>query len=149
MATIAAKLAASEREADAARVRAKLKAARLGKRISLAPPVTNTDTSAAAEATRSVRSEGDEESVDPVKKDAAALSGSEHVGSPVEDAAAQQPPPQMKHRKRERRTEKVASRRRSTLNPWELETLIQGNVDVGPAGQVAAGAGAQAQVQEA
>ncbi|KAM7195450.1 Afadin- and alpha -actinin-Binding domain containing protein [Naviculisporaceae sp. PSN 640] len=38
MATIQAKLAASEREADAARVRAKLKAARLGKPVSVAPP---------------------------------------------------------------------------------------------------------------
>ena len=31
-------------------------------------------------------------------------------------------------RKRERRTSKAASRRRSTLNPWELQSLIQGDV---------------------
>ncbi|KAK3301396.1 Afadin and alpha-actinin-binding-domain-containing protein [Chaetomium fimeti] len=40
MAAITAKLAASERDADAARVRAKLKAARLGKGVSLPPPGT-------------------------------------------------------------------------------------------------------------
>ncbi|KAH8880023.1 hypothetical protein GQ53DRAFT_704795 [Thozetella sp. PMI_491] len=135
MATIAAKLAASEREADAARVRAKLKAARLGKRISLAPPATNTDTSAAADATRSVRSEGDEECVDPVKKDAAGLSGGENAESGTEGAVPEQQRHQLKQRKRERRTEKVASRRRSTLNPWELETLIQGKAKAGTAEQ--------------
>ena len=127
MASIAAKLAASEREADAARVRAKLKAARLGKRVSLAPPVTNTDTTAAADATRSTRSEGAEESaVDPVKKELSASGSGEHNGelSANEDVVGQLR--QHKTRKRERRTEKVASRRRSTLNPWELETLIAG-----------------------
>lgn len=33
-----------------------------------------------------------------------------------------------KPRKRSRRTSKAASRRRSTLNPWELQSLIQGDV---------------------
>ncbi len=127
MASIAAKLAASEREADAARVRAKLKAARLGKRVSLAPPATNTDTTAAADATRSTRSEGAEGSaVDPVKKELSASRSGENNGelSANEDVVGQLR--QQKTRKRERRTEKVASRRRSTLNPWELETLIAG-----------------------
>ncbi len=35
-----------------------------------------------------------------------------------------------KPRKREKRATKVASRRRSTLNPWELESLISGGVGV-------------------
>ncbi len=132
MATIAAKLAASEREADAARVRAKLKAARLGKRVSLAPPETNTDTTAAADAARSTRSEGAEGSTDPVKKDLdVSGSGENAVEPPAEEAVVQLH--QQKTRKRERRTEKVASRRRSTLNPWELETLITGSVNVAPA----------------
>ena len=132
MASIAAKLAASEREADAARVRAKLKAARLGKRVSLAPPATHTDTTAGADATRSTRSEGAEQSaVDPVKKDLSTSHSGENNGelngelSANEDVVGQLR--QHKTRKRERRTEKVASRRRSTLNPWELETLIAGS----------------------
>lgn len=133
MATIAAKLAASERDADAARVRAKLKAARMGgkKRISLAPPATGTDTSAAADASRSTRSDGGVTGVE-----------GEGAGRPVvaddddEDELApkaeeeKKPPP----RKRERRTSRVASRRRSTLNPWELGALIQGSVAV-PGGE--------------
>ncbi|KAK3945824.1 Afadin and alpha-actinin-binding-domain-containing protein [Diplogelasinospora grovesii] len=120
MATIAAKLAASERDADAARVRAKLRAARLGKkqkRMSLAPvAVAKSSSSSEVDVNaRSTRSEGDEKNDD-------------------DDVQQQQPPP----RKRERRGgggdgDKVAiaaNRRRSTLNPWELETLIQGNVQV-------------------
>ncbi|KAK1836310.1 Afadin and alpha-actinin-binding-domain-containing protein [Podospora conica] len=107
MATITAKLVASERDADAARVRAKLKAARAGvrqKRISLAPlPVA---AEVEADAARSTRSEGA-----TVDADADEL-------APVEEK------PVVK--KRERRTSRVASRRRSTLNPWELETLIKG-----------------------
>ena len=71
MATITAKLAASERDADAARVRAKLKAARLGKGVNLPPPTTATasttsiaptEPDAAAEGhpgTMSTRSESD------------------------------------------------------------------------------------------
>ncbi|KAI0134461.1 NIMA interactive protein [Xylariales sp. AK1849] len=121
MANIAAKLAASEREADAARVRAKLKAARMGRRQSIVPNQLPTP----------------EASVDPVKKDIVAP-----VVDPEQDelagtgAGAEQESVQAEteikpeKRKRERRTSKVASRRRSTLSPWELESLIQGNVDV-------------------
>ncbi|KAK4452418.1 Afadin and alpha-actinin-binding-domain-containing protein [Podospora aff. communis PSN243] len=120
MATIAAKLAASERDADAARVRAKLKAARMGskKRVSLAPPTTNTDTSAAADASRSTRSDGGA----PGERE-----GSQAVDED-EDELAPKPEEMPLPRKRERRTSRVASRRRSTLNPWELGALIQGNV---------------------
>ncbi|CAI4215714.1 unnamed protein product [Parascedosporium putredinis] len=62
MAAIAAKLAASEREADAARVRAKLKAARMTKRKpEPAPAAVTEDVVAAAEPSKDVG--------DPVKKD--------------------------------------------------------------------------------
>lgn len=109
MATITAKLVASERDADAARVRAKLKAARAGvrqKRVSLAPPVAVAEVD--ADAARSTRSEGA-----AVDADADELAPAEEERKPVV-------------KKRERRTSRVASRRRSTLNPWELETLIKG-----------------------
>jgi hypothetical protein len=126
MATIAAKLAASERDADAARVRAKLKAARMGskKRVSLAPPATDTDTSAAADASRSTRSDGGA----PDKWE-----GSQAVDED-EDELAPKPEERPLPRKRERRTSRVASRRRSTLNPWELGALIQGSVPAVVAG---------------
>ena len=109
MATITAKLVASERDADAARVRAKLKAARSGvrqKRVSLAPPVAVAEVD--GDAARSTRSEGA-----TVDADADELAPAEEERKPVV-------------KKRERRTSRVASRRRSTLNPWELETLIKG-----------------------
>lgn len=109
MATITAKLVASERDADAARVRAKLKAARAGvrqKRVSLAPPAAVAEVD--ADAARSTRSEGA-----TVDADADELAPAEEERKPVV-------------KKRERRTSRVASRRRSTLNPWELETLIKG-----------------------
>ena len=128
-AAIAAKLAASEREADAARVRAKLKAARLGKK---AGPL-------AAPTVRAVVDPGaGPDDVDPVKRplppptadedDELAASG----GSTAAGAVALAP------RKRELRASRAASRRRSTLNPWELETLISGAVGVAPSpGRVA------------
>lgn len=102
MAAIAAKLAASERDADAARVRAKLKAARMAKRRpELAPP--ETEAGAPAETG---------EDVDPVKREVG-NNGQEEGEAPVK-------------RKREKRASRVASRRRSTLSPWELESLISG-----------------------
>jgi hypothetical protein len=182
MATIAAKLAASERDADAARVRAKLKAARLGKGVSLPPPGTASTSSTApiepeaeghSGAAMSTRSESD--SVTGSASVSASASTSDGAPSsattrdddadelgfspppPAQSSQKQQPtqqsqPQQQKRlrpqqqgqeqqqeeeeaaptdqkkptRKRERRTSKVASRRRSTLNPWELDALIQG-----------------------
>ena len=104
MATIAAKLAASEREADAARVRAKLKAFRGVKRPTLAKP----------EPAQAAGGRGsDAENIEPVERG---------LAEPQE----QQIKPEK--RKRDRRTSKVASRRRSTLSPWELDSLISGNV---------------------
>ncbi|ORY59608.1 Afadin and alpha-actinin-binding-domain-containing protein [Pseudomassariella vexata] len=138
MATIAAKLAASEREADAARVRAKLKAARAGRRQSIMPAqVPLPDDSAAATA---------ENVADPVKKDAAALDQERAVRKSqnedlkkdmiIVEELEKEPEAEIvanlkpEKRKRERRTSKVVSRRRSTLSPWELESLIQGNLEV-------------------
>jgi hypothetical protein len=100
MATIAAKLAATEREADAARVRAKLKAARMKsagdkEATRLMPPPTK---------------KADEEDVEPVK------------GGEAEEEVVS------RKRKAGARQGGRASRRRSTLSPWELESLILGGV---------------------
>jgi hypothetical protein len=140
MATIAAKLAASERDADAARVRAKLKAARQRRKPPVpvqqrpapsAAPVA-ADLSPASEAektsTRSNSTVGDEKGIvleEPVRtmkrsNDAVAVEDGDEILS------------QEKPRKRERRTSKVANRRRSTLNPWELKTLITGTTAGAP-----------------
>ncbi|KAF4973812.1 hypothetical protein FSARC_5 [Fusarium sarcochroum] len=114
MATIAVKLAASEREADAARVRAKLRAARGTrgvKKPTIAPsqPEPQADESPAREPEpRQI----DVENVDPVKRDP----------TPADDQLKPE------KRRRDRRTSKNASRRRSTLSPWELESLMNGNV---------------------
>ena len=100
MATIAAKLAATEREADAARVRAKLKAARMKsvghkEATRLMPPPAK---------------KVDEEDVEPVK------------GGEVDEEVVS------RKRKAGVRQGGRASRRRSTLSPWELESLILGGV---------------------
>ncbi|ROW13388.1 hypothetical protein VPNG_05432 [Cytospora leucostoma] len=207
MARIAAKLAASEREADAARVKAKLRAARLNKSIAKGPAPQGSHTSAVAESSK-VPSDG---GGDPVKRHRRALSGSSAVapeaasgttgsgpsyrtdengergGASVRDGHAapsviadeggvdvvtddgskhhlahdedvngdhhhpedntavqsprKAPSPARKSspakgasatkpRKREvrSRAERVANRRRSTLSPWELQSLIAGEV---------------------
>jgi hypothetical protein len=93
MASIAAKLAATEREADAARVRAKLKAAKL---------------SSAAAATTLKPPARKQDNREPMKEDT-------HQESPSKKRKATGRP----HGGR-------ASRRRSTLSPWELESLILG-----------------------
>lgn len=108
MATIAAKLAATEREADAARVRAKLRAARAAK----ARPVTGT-----------LASNGE-----------ASLDATVSNKEPPLDTT-------VKHEntnKESRRSKRIttgrggASRRRSTLSPWELESLmLVGATDAG------------------
>ncbi|RYP46650.1 hypothetical protein DL768_007163 [Monosporascus sp. mg162] len=189
METIAAKLAAAEREADAARVRAKLRAARLGKRVTAArnggakqtndsagpkgPDSTATANSTTVTTTnqahqpeprereqpqqrererRQAAVNPDLEDVDPVKKDM-------NINNPqarpppmpasprrvnitndpdADELAAASPEIEIKvqKRKRDRRTNAAtaasrrASRRRSTLSPWELESLIQGGVGV-------------------
>ncbi|KAM0333037.1 hypothetical protein ACHAQA_001694 [Verticillium albo-atrum] len=135
MANIAAKLAASEREADAARVRAKLKAARGGKRqagaISTSAPTPElqppTATVKDAEQPPTITEVPGEEDVDPVKRSVQGNAArDEHQPAAAESPSREQQP--LPKRKRDRRVSKVASRRRSTLNPWEMESLISGNM---------------------
>lgn len=128
MATIAAKLAASEREADAARVRAKLRAMRGLKRPSPSkqpprpapgspPPAEHDedeDEARQAEQGQGRRVEGEDEDVDPVKRD-------------PESASKPSPKPEKRKREKRRRSGAAAGRRRSTLSPWELESLMQGS----------------------
>ncbi|RYP65039.1 hypothetical protein DL771_008493 [Monosporascus sp. 5C6A] len=195
METIAAKLAAAEREADAARVRAKLRAARLGKRVAAArnggakqtsdgagakgPDSTATANSTTATTTsqahqpepqereqpqqrererRQAALNPDLEDVDPVKKDMnnnnnnnnnsharpppsgpASPRRNNNTNDPdADELAAASPEVEIKiqKRKRDHRTNAAtaasrrASRRRSTLSPWELESLIQGGIGV-------------------
>ncbi|KAI1372900.1 Afadin and alpha-actinin-binding-domain-containing protein [Hypoxylon crocopeplum] len=184
MATIAAKLAAAERDADAARVRAKLRAVRNGGHqrrthavaatttttTQLAPTPTAAGSSSPSEKGEEQREENNNnyDSVDPVKRDrnpapaptpqdpapqAAVCEGTRerrrkkpvveddtaadelaasHNGNENEDGDGNRNGNGINskpRRKRDpaRRTSKVASRRRSTLSPWELETLMQGN----------------------
>ncbi|KAI0420592.1 Afadin and alpha-actinin-binding-domain-containing protein [Xylaria grammica] len=181
MATIAAKLAASEREADAARVRAKLRAIRRGRRVSAAatdvaaPPSpggqgqtevqAETETQATSEvrtgACEDVQESYPTEDMDPVKRDrdrspdfgavpvptsikkaprrrlsfAPAGDDVDELGAENNEASGEADVEKEKGiviRKRAKRTGKAASRRRSTLSPWELQGLISGNVgDVG------------------
>ncbi|RYP90723.1 hypothetical protein DL770_003188 [Monosporascus sp. CRB-9-2] len=193
METIAAKLAAAEREADAARVRAKLRAARLGKRVTAArsgggkqtndgPGAKGPGSMATANSTtatttsqahqpeprereqpqqrererRQAAVNSDLEDVDPVKKDMNNNNNNSSHARPLptpasprrnnntnndpdaDELAAASPEIGIKvqKRKRDRRmsaataASRRASRRRSTLSPWELESLIQGGVGV-------------------
>ncbi|KAM0281587.1 hypothetical protein ACHAQH_003456 [Verticillium albo-atrum] len=135
MANIAAKLAASEREADAARVRAKLKAARGGKRgagaisasapAELQPPPPAGARDQEHQPVTIVEVPGEDEDVDPVKRSVQGRHDEQQQGKGEGSAKDQQPLPK---RKRDRRVSKVASRRRSTLNPFEMESLISGNL---------------------
>lgn len=177
MATIAAKLEASEREADAARVRAKLRAVRnsgqqrrtkttptaTATAVSRAPAPAPVPSSPSPQGVQTRRERNSYTSVDPVKKDrdtpAKELAPSpvisrsdsrrkiakieeengqyDNIAAPkagealsytdnyVEDNSSVNSKPRRK-RDPTRRTSKAASRRRSTLSPWELETLIQG-----------------------
>ena len=113
MATIAAKLAATEREADAARVRAKLKAARMSRLK------TTTDTSATVSVSVPLKSGDDEVGGQEAEKDEA------HVDNggvkDVEGAKKRKPKAQGGR----------ANRRRSTLSPWEMESLILGGLGGG------------------
>lgn len=90
MASIAAKLAATEREADAARVRAKIKAAKMKRN------------SSEAEAGKMGPPPAKEDKEPESRKRKATASGRAQGGR--------------------------ANRRRSTLSPWELESLILGGV---------------------
>ncbi|KHN94303.1 uncharacterized protein MAM_07832 [Metarhizium album ARSEF 1941] len=113
MSNIAAKLAASEKGADAARVRAKLRAARGSARgVSRPTMPRSSPNDAAMPNTR--------ERASPERKVAEGRDAEEQ--SRVTSAATDKP----EKRKRDRKVGKRASRRRSTLSPRELETLISG-----------------------
>ena len=139
MATIAAKLAASEREADAARVRAKLKAARGGLAGARAKAVPRVEAAAPAAADTDT-------CVDPVKKAVAPdVASSEAVGALSTSVNSNGEPAQQPLRKKrdpkdkdQRRASKAASRRRSTLNPWELKSLMTGSMEGAAPGAEAA-----------
>jgi hypothetical protein len=107
MASIAAKLAATEREADAARVRAKIKAARM-----------KSAQASSADSVRLVPIPPSRDNEEPSKGDREplALEPSDNV---------------TRKRKAPGRQGGRASRRRSTLSPWELESLILGGVGGG------------------
>ncbi|QSZ32934.1 hypothetical protein DSL72_002517 [Monilinia vaccinii-corymbosi] len=129
MASIAAKLAASEREADAARVKAKLKAAKLARSAAsttkiVAPrsksPIKKTE----LEAPKLIPPPSSPLKEEPVKSGG---TESETLKSPEMDSSA------VSSRKRKLRASRDrdhgrAARRRSTLSPWELESLISGGV---------------------
>ncbi|KAG8158606.1 hypothetical protein KVR01_011728 [Diaporthe batatas] len=221
MARIAAKLAASEREADAARVRAKLRAARLnqgggggggggGSTSTVASSSSRVPSGGSAAAAAAADDVGEVGGGDPTKKDRAVSGGSAASGSgsgggaslstdenglrggvsvlgasggddddDEEDrgravvvapsssaarkaaaaplsprknpAAAAAPPPHAPSpgrpavRKREvrGRAAKAANRRRSTLSPWELQSLIAGEVVPPTPGLPGPGSGAR------
>ncbi|KAE9375271.1 hypothetical protein N431DRAFT_480593 [Stipitochalara longipes BDJ] len=117
MASIAAKLAASEREADAARVRAKIKAARMNR--TAAPVPASSDPKSMPPPPRKMDVEEE-----PIKR--VALASNVETESAREDGDNDG-----RSRKRKatgRNQGGRASRRRSTLSPWELESLILGGV---------------------
>ncbi|KAL7909721.1 Afadin and alpha-actinin-binding domain-containing protein [Trichoderma velutinum] len=109
---IAAKLAAAEKQADAARARAKLRALNTTGDAQQ-PTVASAAGSSRPAATRTGSSAiNSARGVSPAKREVVQLE-------------AQQP----EKRKRDRRVAKVSSRRRSTLSPFELQSLISGNVE--------------------
>ena len=113
MATIAAKLAATEREADAARVRAKLKAARgkSGSRVVSAevPSVARKDVGEAGT---------DNAAGDATREEKAGTGTGTRKRNPVAG--------------KKRSVSGRTNRRRSTLSPWELESLMLGGVGASP-----------------
>ncbi|KAA8565278.1 hypothetical protein EYC84_011002 [Monilinia fructicola] len=131
MASIAAKLAASEREADAARVKAKLKAARAGRNAASTTNIMTPRSKSPAkkrepEATKLMPPPSSPVKEEPIKGGSGST-GSEIMKSPEKDLSA------VSSRKRKLRASRDrdhgrAARRRSTLSPWELESLISGGV---------------------
>ncbi|UKZ62813.1 uncharacterized protein TrAtP1_004046 [Trichoderma atroviride] len=110
-AAIAAKLAASEKQADAAR--AKLQALRAAKTAQIPAVASATELSRPSAAARIN----------------ASVAGRPRSASPIKREVAQQEVQKPEKRKRDVRVAKVSSRRRSTLSPFELQGLISGNVE--------------------
>ncbi|KAM0520134.1 hypothetical protein ACHAPE_003411 [Trichoderma viride] len=110
-AAIAAKLAASEKQADAARAKLQaLRAAKTAQRPAVASATELSRPSAAARIQASV-------------------AGRPRSASPIKREVAQQEVQKPEKRKRDIRVAKASSRRRSTLSPFELQGLISGNVE--------------------
>lgn len=117
MATIAAKLAATEREADAARVRAKLKAARMNK--------AKTSTVATAKVPLK---EGD----DVVSRsEEGKVGGQGGVSGENEGEVEVEVEAEVSKKRKPKVQGGRANRRRSTLSPWEMESLILGGLGGG------------------
>lgn len=110
-AAIAAKLAASEKQADAAR--AKLQALRAVKTAQRPAAASATELSRPSAAARIN----------------ASAAGRPRSASPIKREVAQQEVQKPEKRKRDIRVAKASSRRRSTLSPFELQGLISGNVE--------------------
>ncbi|KAL2071086.1 hypothetical protein VTL71DRAFT_12321 [Oculimacula yallundae] len=151
MASIAAKLAASEREADAARVRAKLKAAR-GKGGVGAAVASNTGRMGVRKVEDEKKEKEERKLMPPPPTPKRVVSGSSMKSTDrsdvVEDSQAGDAEQEsadgngnvsmseVRSRKRKARDlggkSGRASRRRSTLSPWELESLILGGAGPSP-----------------
>ncbi|KAF4124240.1 Afadin- and alpha -actinin-Binding [Geosmithia morbida] len=129
MSAIASKLAASEREADAARVRAKLKAFRGAQRPTIAPTEKARSPKRTERHVRHHRPEEEDRGVGD-HDDAGHDDGGQDVDPVKHDADVEQENVESskpEKRKRDRKTGGgKSSRRRSTLSPWELDTLISG-----------------------
>jgi hypothetical protein len=124
MATIAAKLAATEKEADAARVRAKLRAMKLAR-------VKKGDANGQRE--EDMSRDTNDRTIKTVEAEEALerSAGAKREGNGDGEVDIVVEKPRKREREPGRRMGKVASRRRSTLNPQELKSLIQGEVNVG------------------
>ena len=125
MASIAAKLAASEREADAARVRAKIKAARMNRIASSTTFAENAEKEATKLMPPPPIRKVEEERVKCVQE------GILNMDAIVAEETDGEREKDVNKRKRKatasgRTQGGRANRRRSTLSPWELESLILG-----------------------
>lgn len=153
MASIAAKLAASEREADAARVRAKIKAARANRGTATSAHPTTSHSVSTKDNTKENSREKEERKLMPppptpkpsvtnhieaensVPKqtdlDFEAREGEEN-GNVNEGRSRKRKARDLGAGMGNGRGQGKASRRRSTLSPWELESLILGGAGVSP-----------------
>jgi hypothetical protein len=111
MASIAAKLAASEREADAARVRAKIKAARAGRITAATAGQTSGNTNSKDMPPPPSTYTGTQDN----KVQAEDMEVENEIGARGK-----------KRKARDDGRKGRVNRRRSTLSPWELESLILG-----------------------
>jgi hypothetical protein len=131
MASIAAKLAASEREADAARVRAKIKAARAN-RAGAATSTSSTEATKKSMPPPPIRLVPNDDHEEPKR---VVSGGSNSANWEINGDSDVENEMKGKKRRAPGRTQggrDKTSRRRSTLSPWELESLILGGVGSPP-----------------